>query len=66
MSKAKKTSRITKKKGIKNGGKKNKMKVKRNLNIDTKRPTRTTRRQKTLRSRQNPQRQKIQWKNRKI
>ena len=54
MSKAKKTSRITKKKGIKNGGKKNKMKVKRNLNVDTKRATRTTRRQKTLRSRQNP------------
>lgn len=45
-----------KKKGIKSGGKKNKMKVKRNLNVDTKRATRTTRRQKTLRSRQNPQR----------
>lgn len=57
-SKAKKTSRITKKKGIKSGDKKNKMKVKRNLNVDTKRATRTTRRQKTLRSRQNPQRRK--------
>ncbi|MGA8563215.1 MAG: hypothetical protein WB587_00535 [Nitrososphaeraceae archaeon] len=53
-SKAKKTSRITKKKGIKSDGKKNKMKVKRNLNVDTKCATRTTRRQKTLRSRQNP------------
>ena len=61
-SKAKKTSRITKTKGIKTGGKKNKMKVKRNLNVDTKRATRTkvtsARRQKTLRSRQNPQRRK--------
>ena len=61
-SKAKKTSRITKKKGIKSGGKKNKLKVKRNLNVDTKRVTRTkvtsARRQKTLRSRQNPQRRK--------
>jgi hypothetical protein len=51
-----------KKKGIKSGGKKNKMKVKRNLNVDTKRATRTkvtsARRQKTLRSRQNPQRRK--------
>ena len=58
-SKAKKTSsRITKKKGIKSGGKKNKMKVKRNLNVDTKCATRTTRQQKTLRSRQNPERRK--------
>ena len=51
-----------KKKGIKSGGKKNKMKVKRNLNVDTKRATRTkvtsARRQKTLRSGQNPQRRK--------
>ena len=51
-----------KKKGIKSSGKKNKMKVKRNLNVDTKRATRTkvtsARRQKTLRSRQNPQRRK--------
>jgi hypothetical protein len=51
-----------KKRGIKSGDKKNKMKVKLNLNVDTKRATRTkvtsTRRQKTLRSRQNPQRRK--------
>jgi len=51
-----------KKKGIKSGDKKNKMKVKRNLNVDTKRATRTkvtsARRQKTLRSRQNPERRK--------
>ena len=40
-SKAKKTlSRITKKKGIKSGGKKNKMKVKRNASVATKRVTR--------------------------
>jgi hypothetical protein len=49
-----------KKKGIKSGGKKNKMKVKRNLNVDTKHATRTkvtsARRQKTLRSRQNQRR----------
>ena len=61
-SKVKKTSRITKKNGIKRGSRKNKMKVKRNLNVDTKRATRTkvtsARRQKTLRSRQNPQRRK--------
>ena len=70
-----------KKKGIKSGDKKNKMKVKRNLNVDTKRATRTkvtsARRQKALRSGQNPQRRKtalkreivvkkIQWKSRKI
>jgi hypothetical protein len=52
----------TKKRGIKSGDKNNKMKVKLNLNVDTKRATRTkvtsTRRQKTLRSRQNPQRRK--------
>jgi hypothetical protein len=49
-----------KKKGIKSGSKKNKMKVKRNLNVDTKHATRTkvtsARRQKTLRSRQNQRR----------
>ena len=40
-SKAKKTSsRIIKKKGIKSGGKKNEMKVKRNVSVDTKRATR--------------------------
>jgi hypothetical protein len=47
---------------IKSGGKKNNMKVKRNLNVDTKRATRTkvtsARRQKTLRGRQNQQRRK--------
>jgi hypothetical protein len=57
-----KSNSKAKKKGIKSGGKKNKMKVKRNLNVDTKRVTRTkvtsARRQKTLRSRQNPQRRK--------
>jgi hypothetical protein len=57
-----KSNSKAKKKGIKSGGKKNKMKVKRNLNVDTKRATRTkvvsARRQKTLRSRQNPQRRK--------
>ena len=61
-SRAKKTSRITKKKGIKSVGKKNKLKVKRNLNVDTKRATRTkltgARRQKALRTRQNPQMRK--------
>jgi len=62
-SKGKKTySRITKKKGIKSSGKKNKMKVKRNVSVDTKRATRTivtsARKQKTLRSRQKPQRGK--------
>ena len=67
-SKVKKTSsRITKEKGVKSGGKKNKMKVKRNLNVDTKRATRikvtNARRQKTLRSRQNPQRRKTALKN---
>jgi hypothetical protein len=57
-----KSNSKAKKKGIKSGGKKNKMKVKRNLNVDTKRVTRTkvtsARRQKTLRSRRNPQRRK--------
>ena len=62
-SEVKKTSsRITKEKGVKSGGKKNKMNTKRNVGIDTKRATRTkvtsARRQKTLRSRQNPQRRK--------
>ena len=51
-----------KKKGIKSGDKKNKMKVKRNLNVDTKRATRTkvtsARRAKTLKTRQNPERRK--------
>lgn len=56
-SKAKKTSsRITKKKGIKSGGKKNKMKVKRNVSVDMKRATRrkvtSARRPKTLKTRQ--------------
>ena len=54
-SKAKKTSsRITKKNGIKSSGKKNKMKVKRNVSIDTKRATRrkvtSARRPKTLKT----------------
>ena len=54
-SKAKKTSsRITKKNGIKSSGKKNKMKVKRNVSIDTKRATRRkvtgARRPKTLKT----------------
>jgi hypothetical protein len=57
-----KSNSKAKKKGIKSGGKKNKMKVKRNLNVDTKRVTRTkvtsARQQKTLRSRRNPQRRK--------
>jgi hypothetical protein len=57
-----KSNSKAKKKGIKSGGKKNKTKVKRNLNVDTKRVTRTkvtsARRQKTLRSRRNPQRRK--------
>ena len=62
-SKVKKTSsRITKEKGVKSGGKKNKMKIKRNVSVDTKRATRTkvtsARRQKTLRSMTNPQRRK--------
>lgn len=61
-SKAKKT-RITKKNGIKSSGKKNKMKVKRNVSIDTKRATRrkvtSARRPKTLKTiRQTPQRRK--------
>ena len=61
-SKAKKTSsRIIKKKGIKSGDKKNKMKVKRNVPVANKRVTRrrvaSPRRQKTL-SRRNPQRRK--------
>lgn len=51
-SKAKKTSRITKKKGIKSDDKKNKMKVKRNVSVDTKRATRrkvtSARRPKTI------------------
>jgi hypothetical protein len=61
---AKKTSsRITKKKGIKSGGKKNKMKVKRSVSVDTKRATRrkvtSARRPKTLKTiRQTPQRRK--------
>ena len=62
-SKAKKTSsRITKKKGVKSGGKKNKMKDKRNVSVDTKRATRkkvtSARRPKTLKTRQTPQRRK--------
>lgn len=62
-SKAKKTSsRITKKKGIKSDDKKNKMKVKRNVSVDTKRATRrkvtSARRPKTLKTRQTPQRRK--------
>ena len=53
--KIKKTSsRITKKNGIKSSGKKNKMKVKRNVSIDTKRATRrkvtSARRPKTLKT----------------
>ena len=62
-SKVKKTSsRITKEKGVKSGGKKNKMNTKRNVSIDTKRATRTkvtsVRRPKTSRSRQTRQRRK--------
>ena len=63
-SKAKKTSsRIKKKKGIKSGSKKNKIKVKRNISASTKRTTRrkvtSARRPKTLKTiRQTPQRRK--------
>lgn len=62
-SKVKKTSsRITKKKEVKSGDKKNKMNTKRNVSIDTKRATRTkvtsARRPKTSRSRQTRQRRK--------
>jgi hypothetical protein len=62
-SKVKKTSsRITKEKGVKSGGKKNKMNTKRNVSIDTKRATRTkvtsVRRPKTSRSRTTRQRRK--------
>jgi len=62
-SEVKKTSsRITKEKGVKSGGKKNKMNTKRNVGIDTKRETRTkvtgVRRPKTSRSRQTRQRRK--------
>ena len=62
-SKVKKTSsRITKEKGVKSGGKKNKMNTKRNVSIDTKRATRTkvtsVRRPNTSRSRQTRQRRK--------
>lgn len=62
-SEVKKTSsRITKEKGVKSGGKKNKMNTKRNVGIDTKRATRTkvtgVRRPKTSRSRQTRQRRK--------
>ena len=62
-SEVKKTSsRITKEKGVKRGGKKNKMNTKRNVGIDTKSATRTkvtsVRRPKTSRSRQTRQRRK--------
>lgn len=62
-SKVKKTSsKITKKKEVKSGDKKNKMNTKRNVSIDTKRATRTkvtsARRPKTSRSRQTRQRRK--------
>ena len=66
--KIKKTSsRITKKNGFKSSGKKNKMKVKRNVSIDTKRTTRrkvtSARRPKTLKTiRQKPQRRKTSLK----